>query len=300
MSKFNKVFKDPRSILRRILVTANFAWLSDKPYLELMYYAHFGKKLNLKNPTTFNEKLQWLKLYDRKPEYIKMVDKYEAKKYVAEQIGEEHIIPTLGVWDSVEDIDFDILPNQFVLKCTHDCGGLVICKDKTLLDIDQTKAKLRNSLKKKYYYWGREWPYKNVKPRIIAETFMGDNLLDYKLFCFGGKPEMTLVCSDRYTASGLCEDFFDNSWTHLDLKRPGHNNAKYRIQKPLLFEQMKQFAESLSKSIPFSRIDFYEIHGQIYFGEITFFPASGMAAFDPVEWDNRLGGKIILPDNNLK
>jgi len=174
LNKIKKVLKNPWYL---VITFAGRGWLnflSDKMYLKLIYRAKLGKKLDLKNPKTFNEKLQWLKLYNRKPEYTKMVDKYEVKKYVADLIGEEYVIPTLGVWEKFDDIDFDSLPNQFVLKCTHDSGGLVICKDKSKLDIASAKSKIENSLKRNYYKYGREWPYKNVKPRIIAEKFMID------------------------------------------------------------------------------------------------------------------------------
>lgn len=273
-----------------------FQWLPDKPYLELIYYAHFGKKLDLKNPKTFNEKLQWLKLYDRNPEYTRMVDKYEAKQYVAEKIGEEYIIPTLGVWDDPDQIDFDALPDQFVLKCTHESGGLVICRDKSKLNIEGAKEKLKKRLKFKYFYWGREWPYKNVKPRIVAEQYMADNLRDYKLFCFNGVPRLTLVCSQRFTADGLKEDFYDEAWNHMDVQRPTHGNAIFPIERPKQHELMKKLAAKLSEKLPFARIDFYEINEKVYFGEITFYPASGFEGFKPDEWDLKLGEWIKLPN----
>ena len=295
MSKLLKMIKDPRCLLRRMLAAGNFEWMEDKAYLKLMYYAHFGKKLDLENPKTFNEKLQWLKLYDRKPEYSRMVDKYEAKHYVAEKLGEEYIIPTLGLWDRFDDIDFDTLPDQFVLKCTHDSGGLVIVKDKEKLDKAAAKKTIEKSLETNYFYSGREWPYKDVKPRIIAEVFQGEDLKDYKLFCFGGKPEITLVCSERFTETGLCEDFFDGDWNHLPLRRPNHGNNAGSIGKPAAFVQMKMFAEKLSRDIPFLRVDFYEIDGHLYFGEMTFYPASGMEGFTPSAWDLKLGDMITLP-----
>lgn len=285
-----------RRVLRKLLAMGIFRWLPDKPYLELIYYAHFGKKLDLKAPKTFNEKLQWLKLYDRNPEYTRMVDKYEAKQYVAEKIGEEYIIPTLGVWDDPDQIDFDALPEQFVLKCTHDSGGLVICRDKSKLNIEEAKEKLKKRLKFRYFYWGREWPYKNVKPRIVAEQYMADNLRDYKLFCFNGVPRLTLVCSQRFTADGLKEDFYDEAWNHMDVQRPTHGNAIFPIERPKQNELMKKLAAKLSEKLPFARIDFYEINEKVYFGEITFYPASGFEGFKPDEWDLKLGEWIKLPN----
>lgn len=269
--------------------------IPDSLYLKHRFKKNMGYKLDLKHPTTFNEKIQWLKLHDRKPEYTTMVDKYAAKEYVSERVGSEYIIPTLGVWNHFDDIDFDKLPNQFVLKCTHDSGGLVICKDKSQLNLTAAKEKLEASLKHNYYWSGREWPYKNVPPRIIAEQYMADDLRDYKMFCFDGAPRMTLVCSERFTEEGLKEDFYDEAWNHLSIRRPGHENASFRVERPKQYELMKTLAEKLSEKIPFSRIDFYEIDEKVYFGEITFYPASGFEGFTPDEWDLKLGNWIKLP-----
>ena len=417
-------------------------WMNDEKYLKRLYRIKMGKELNLDYPETFNEKLQWLKLYDRRPEYTTMVDKYEVKKYVAEMIGERYIIPTLGVWNHFDDIDFDKLPNQFVLKCTHDSGGLVIVQDKSKFDKAVAKKKIENSLKRKFYYVGREWPYKNVKPRIIAEQYMVDEsgyelkdykiftsdgfakalyiatdrqseeremkrnfydmefkkisfwnshpnadveikrsqafeemrllaekiakgiprvrvdfydingkvyfgemtfyhnsslttihpeewdykfgewiklpeiigggylianngfilyihdqvikeLRDYKLFCFNGEPQITLVCSNRFS-DRLCEDFFDQNWTHLEVKRPGTPNADKQIKKPVNFEKMKVLARKLAKNIPHIRVDFYEINNQLYFGELTFYSGSGLVRFEPPIWDKKLGDLISI------
>ena len=266
----------------------------DSIYLKIKFKKLMGYPLNLKNPKTFNEKLQWLKLNDRKPVYTTMVDKYEAKKYVAGLIGEEYIIPTLGIWDHFYEIDFDKLPDQFVLKTTHDSGGVVICKDKSKLDIKKVREKLENSLKNNFYWIGRECPYKNVKPRIIAEQYMADDLHDYKLFCFDGIPRMTLVCSERFTEGGLKEDFYDDVWNHLDVRRPKHGNVDFPIQRPKQYELMKTLAAKLSDKLPFARIDFYEINNKVYFGEITFYPTSGFEGFIPAEWDLELGKWITL------
>ncbi len=293
VERLRKLIANPRKYAPIFLRKVAPLIKDDETYLKLKWRLRFGEPLNLDNPQTFNEKLQWLKLHDRKPEYTRMVDKYEAKKYVAEKIGEEYIIPTLGVWDSFDDIDFNSLPNQFVLKCTHDSGGLVICKDKSTLDMEATRKKLEKCLKRDYYIQSREWPYKNVKPRIIAEKYMeekgGGELKDYKLHCFNGEPKMTLVCSDRFAEEGLCEDFFDNDWGHLPTRRPTHPNAPHDIACPKNFELMKELAKQLSKNIPFVRVDFYEIDGRVYFGELTFFPMSGMGVFVPNEWDLKLG-----------
>lgn len=273
-------------------------WMADKQYLKIMYWAIMHKKLNLKNPQTFNEKLQWLKLYDRNPEYIRMVDKYEAKKYVAEKIGEEYIIPTLGVWDSFDDIDFTTLSNQFVLKTTHDSGSIIICKDKNSFDYEQAKKSLANSLQRDYYLEHREWPYKNVKRRIIAEKFMVDEsgyeLKDYKLMCFNGKVNCSFVCSERYSSDSLKVTFFDKEWNVLPFERH-YPKSKTPINKPQNYEKMVELAEKLSKNIPFVRVDFYEVEGKIYFGEITFYPGSGFEEFNPDSTDTELGKLIELP-----
>lgn len=296
------LFTKPKII--GIILLGKFSFLfSDKQYLQMMYWLHLGRKLNLKNPKTFNEKLQWLKLYNHKPEYTIMVDKVKAKEYVAKLIGEEHIIPTLGVWDDPDDIDFDALPDQFVLKCNHNSGtGMCICRDKSKLDIEKVKAELRKGLKENYFMRWREWPYKNVPRKILAEKFMvdesGTELKDYKFFCFNGEPRYCQVISDRNTDEKI--DFYDMHWKRLvglvglvGLNDKVHN-SEYAIPCPESFEDMKQMASLLAKSIPFSRIDFYEINHQAYFGEITFFPASGFGNFNPREWNVKMGDMITL------
>lgn len=272
---------------------------SDKMYLKLKWKLRMDYPLNLENPQTFNEKLQWLKLYDRRPEYTQMVDKVEAKKYVANIIGKEHIIPTLAVYDSAEDIDFDALPNQFVLKCTHDSGGIVVCRDKSKLDREAAIKELSRGLKVNYFFQNREWPYKNVKPRIIAEQYMsndvGEDLADFKVHNFNGVPEVILVCRDRYKETGLTEDFFNSKWEHLDISRPDHPWASSPIECPKELEEMLRLSEQLAKDIPFVRTDFYTIDHKVYFGEITFYPSSGMKAFVPDVWDRTFGDWVKLP-----
>ena len=276
-----------------------FRFIPDEPYLRIMYRIRMGKKLNLKNPQTFNEKIQWLKLHDRRPIYTTMVDKYEAKKYVADIIGEEYIIPTLGVWEHFDDIDFDTLPNQFVLKCTHDSGGLVICKDKGKLDKVKAREKIERSLKCNFYWVGREWPYKNVKPRIIAEEYMEDvedaELRDYKFFTFDGVAKALFIASDRSDSSVDTKfDFYDMDFKHLDFTN-GHPNAEIPPHKPKTFDKMVELSEKLSKGLPEVRVDFYEVNGRAYFGEMTFAHWSGMKPFDPECWDKTFGDWIVLP-----
>lgn len=270
--------------------------LPDYIFLQIKYRYKFNKKLDLKKPQTFNEKLQWLKLYDRNPEYTKMVDKYEAKKYVANIIGEEYIIPTLGVYDKFEDINFATLPNQFVIKCTHDSGGLIICKDKTKLNIKEARKKINKSLKRNYFYTGREWPYKNVKPRIIAEQYMvdesGTELKDYKFFCFNGEPKLLFVAKDRPYATKF--NYYDMDFKKLPFKQHYKNFNDY-IEKPKGFEKMIELSRKLSKDIPHVRVDFYDINGKVYFGELTFYHFSGFEKFEPNEWDKKLGDMLELP-----
>lgn len=274
-------------------------YVPDSLYLRRQYKKIMGKPLNLKNPHTFNEKLQWLKIHDRNPLYTTMVDKYAVKKYVADMIGEEYIIPTLGVWDKFDDINFDELPYQFVLKCTHDSGGLVICKDKSKLDMEKAKEKIEKSLKTNYYLLGREWPYKNVQRRIIAEKYMvdysGNDLSDYKVHCFNGVPKVILVCSERFSDAGLHEDFYDVNWKRLEVKRPDHPSSDIEQPEPKELQKMLLLSEQLSRKYPFMRTDFYEVNGRLYFGEITFYPASGFDRFEPEEWDYKFGEWLSLP-----
>ena len=277
--------------------------LPDKIYLKLRFRIKMNRKLDLKNPESFSEKLQWLKLYDRNSDYIKMVDKYEAKKYVADIIGEEYIIPTLGIYDKFDDIDFDELPKQFVIKCTHDSGGIVVCRDKDELDIKKAKKKIKKSLKINYFYQGREWPYKKLKPRIIIEPYMEDNkakeLIDYKMMCFNGNVQMLFTCTERFSSDGLKVTFFDLNWNKLPFERK-YKASKEKIEKPINFTKMVEFSKKISKSIPFVRIDWYEINGKLYFGEITFYPGSGLEKFYPEKWDYILGDYITLNDIKRK
>ena len=275
--------------------------IPDRLYLKLKFRQRMGKWPDLDNPKTFNEKMQWLKLHDRKPIYSTMVDKYEAKRYVADIIGEEYIIPTLGVWDRFEDIDFDSLPDQFVLKCTHDSGGLVIVRDKLSIDMEAARKKINRSLRRNYYWHGREWVYKNVKPRVIAEQYMEDaatrELRDYKIFTFDGVAKILFVASDRQKKDEDTKfDFFDADFHHLDI-RNGHPNADIPPAKPQTFEKMKELAEILSKGSIHMRVDSYEINGRTYFGEMTLCHWNGFTPFDPEEWDYTLGSWIKLPEN---
>ena len=275
-------------------------YIPDKIYLFLMYYILVKKRLNINNPKTFNEKLQWLKLNDRKNIYTKMVDKYEAKKYVTDLIGDEYIIPTIGVYNNFNEINFNNLPNQFVIKCTHDSGSTIVCKDKTKFDIKNAKKKISKALKYNYYYSVREWPYKNIKPRIIIESFMDDGvnsqLVDYKLQCFWGKVDNILVCVDRDKETGVKYHYFDTNWKYLKYcPYPGINEKNINISKPKQLDKMIKIAERLSAGIPEVRIDLYIIHGKIYFGEYTFFTNGGFDSTITSVADIILGEKLKLP-----
>lgn len=273
-----------------------FNWMPDKLFIKLNYRCRFGKKLDLDNPRTYNEKLQWLKLYDRDPKHTELVDKYEVRKFIKDKIGEQYLIPLIGVWDSVEDIDFDKLPEQFVLKCTHDSGGVIICRDRSQFNVEEAKKKLSYLMKRNFYKLHREWPYKNVKHRIIAEKYMvdesGTQLKDYKFFCFNGEPKMMFVATDRNIDTRF--DFYDMEFKHMDFKN-GHENADKHIEKPTGFEEMKRLAAILSKGIAHVRVDFYDINGKVYFGEMTFFHWSGYVPFEPESYDYMLGEWIELP-----
>ena len=299
-SKVKRFFSEPWSIVRPILRTPIANCLNDEQYLKALYYGTFGKKLDLKNPKTFNEKLQWLKLYDRSSLHTKLVDKYEVKDYVSSLIGNEYIIPTLGVWNNFDEIDFGLLPDQFVLKCTHDSGGLVICHDKSRLDVNKTRRKFERNLKRNYYWSGREWPYKNVKPRIIAEKYMEDessaNLPVYKIFNFMGRPELIQSIQDDKTINETI-DYFDINWNHLNLKQ-NFPNSKQPLKKPKKLKEMLRLAQVLSEGFPFVRTDFYSINDDIFFSEYTFYSDSGLAKFNPEKWDEKLGEMIKLSKNH--
>lgn len=272
--------------------------IPDKLFLQVKYRAQMGRWLELSNPRTFTEKINWLKLYNRKNEYTEMVDKYAVKKYVALRIGGEHIIPTLGIWDKPEQIEWDSLPDQFVLKTTHGGGsnGVVVCTDKLHFNKDAAIQKLNRSLASDIYMYFREWPYKNVPRRIIAETYMkddnapaGSDLSDYKFFCFNGEPKFCQVIRDRHSKETI--DFYDMGWTHQAFVglNPVARNGLTPVVRPAKLELMKDICKKLAKDIPFVRVDLYVINESVYFGELTFYPASGFGVFTPSEWDAKLG-----------
>lgn len=281
------------------LLRHTYKWWPDAIWLRVLYRLKMHRVLHLKNPQRFTEKLQWLKLHDRNPLYSVLVDKYEVKDYVRQQIGGEYVIPVYGVWEHFDDIDFEKLPNQFVLKCTHDSGNVFICKDKVTFDKTKAKEGLERSLKYNFYWWTREWPYKNVKARILAEKYMKDeksgdgSLTDYKFYCFKGEPKIVLVSSGRGSGN-LCFDYYDMQWRKLPLiwDRP---NSNIDYAEPLNFSKMQQMCRQLAQGIPHVRIDLYDISNHIYFGEFTFYDSGGYCNFTPDEWDKKLGDMISVP-----
>ena len=272
-------------------------WVPDKIILKCIYREHFNKDLNFKNVNTFNEKLQWLKLNDRKDIYTTMVDKYEVKKYVANIIGEKYIIPTLRIYNSFNEIDFEKLPQKFVIKCTHDSGSTIVCKNKKKFDIQDAKKKINKALKNNYYYGGREWPYKNVAHKILIEKYIIDDRLgelrDYKIFCFNGKVKFFKIDFDRFSHHKA--NYYDRELNLLDFGEEVYPpDANKNIMIPKEIYKMFELAEALAKELKFARIDFYFTNEQIYFGEITFYPASGFGKFIPEIWDEKLGKMIEL------
>ena len=292
--------KDPKRFFNGLLLRMS-PILPDKLFLSCMVRLQCGYWPNWKNPKAYNEKLQWLKLYDRRSEYTTMVDKYAVKEYVAKIIGDKYVIPTLGVWERPEEIAWDELPDQFVLKTTHGGGneGVVICKDKASFDKQKAIEKLEKSLKQDIYRTLREWPYKNVPRRIIAETMIGDgesDLPDYKFFCFDGEVKALFIGTERGTGD-VKFDYFDSEYNHLELVQ-SHPMSGKQLEKPVCFDEMKQVASKLSGGIPQVRVDLYDVNGRVYFGEMTFFHHGGVTPFHPQEWDYTFGSWIKLPQKH--
>ena len=293
---FSKKFWASQLISRRKISRL----LPDKTYLKMQTYVLRGEKLDLKNPKRLNHKLQWLKLYDRKPIYTQLVDKYLAKEYIAKRFGEEYVVPTYGVWKTPEEIDFDSLPNQFVLKCNHNCAeGICICKDKSTLNKEEAKAKLGRALKKNFYWQCREWPYKNVPPLILAEKYLetkeGKIPNDYKLHYINGELQFVYVSYDRQGVNDRC--VYDSNWNRLPFVwvpalKPDMNTAD--VPCPQTFEQMKDFGAQIAKDFKYVRVDYYDIDGKLYFGEITLFHGAGYDYFFPDEYDFIFGEKLKL------
>lgn len=277
----------------------------DSLWLKYLYRKIMKEKLNLKTPKTFNEKLQWLKLYDRNPLYTQLVDKYEVRDYIKDKIGEEYLIPLVGgPWDSFDEIDFSKLPDQFVLKCTHDSGSVIICENKEIFDINEARTKLNRSLRGNFYYGGREWPYKNVKPRIVAEKFMrndeSNELIDYKFYCFNGVFRFLYVSQGLQKHETARISFLTPEWDWAEFRRLDYAPFEKLPEKPKTYEKMKEIVQMLSEGFPFIRVDLYEIQGHVYFSELTFSPCSGFMPFEPKEWDRKVGDWLVLSQSKEK
>lgn len=277
-------------------------WMSDKTYIKLQYFLKTGHRLNLSNPHSYNEKMQWIKIYDHNPLYTVLADKRLVKEYISDFIGEEYVIPTLKTWNTAEEIDLQDLPDQFVLKCNHDSGSVIICRDKSKFNIKEAIYKLGKSLKHTGYWYGREWPYKNIKPCIIAEKYMEDEtdnvgLTDYKFFCFNGEPKMLYVSVGLEDHSTAHISFYDLKGNEMPFHRSDYRQVEEPLKLPGNFSEMTDIARQIAVKIdsPFIRVDLYPINGKIFFSEITFFPCNGIIPFEPEEWDLKLGEWIRLP-----
>lgn len=285
---------------RRLNERKVFDWLPDSTVLKMQYFLKMGKRLNINNPTTLNEKLQWLKIYDRKPQYTMMADKYAVREFVSENIGEQYLIPLLGKWNDFKEIDFMSLPNKFVLKANHNSGGIIICRNKSNLNINEVEVKFKDWLNRNYYRGSREWQYKNIKPCIIAEQFMDDGnnkgLTDYKFFCFNGEPKFLYISAGLEDHSSAYISFFNLDGRKMPFRRSDYKEFPYNVTLPKNFNVMKDIAEKLANACnsPFIRVDFYNINEKIYFSELTFRPNGGMIPFEPMRYDHELGKLLDL------
>lgn len=272
-----------------------FHFMSDKLYLQIKYWAMTSRRLDLDNPKSFNEKLQWLKLFDRDASYINMVDKLAVKDLASEVMGSDKVAKVLCTWESPEQIDLSVLPNSFVLKCNHDSGSSVVCKDKKDFDINKAIRQLTQAMQSNYYFDGREWPYRKIKPVVFAEQYIHsiNPLVDYKVFCFNGIPHYVIRYSDVENNGSRAMDYYDMNWNLLSVKKPGHPNGLV-ISKPSFFNEIKHYSELFSKNIPFLRVDFVEADGHLFFGELTLYPSSGFNSFIPEQFDEVLGQKLTI------
>lgn len=299
--KIYRVIKNPYILISK-LIKGRFKFIGDKTYLSILYRASLNEKIDFQNPLTYNQKLQYLKLNDRESFYKKMVDKYEVRKVIEKIIGKEHLVKCYGVWNKVEDINFNILPDKFVIKCTHDSGSVIIVRNKNDIDLKKVKKKVNKWLKKDYFWVSREWPYKNIRPRVIIEELLeaeeNDQIRDYKFFCFSGVPKYLYIASDRNKGEKHVKfDYFDIDFNRLDLVQTSHPNSKVSPKKPKCYNQMTSIASKLSKGIPHVRIDLYEVKGKVYFGEFTFYHHGGFVPFEPPTYDRLWGEQIDI--NNI-
>lgn len=299
LSKIRKGLAEPHLIVPGLAACiARISLVSDKAAVDLRYRSLFHSRVNFENPRGFNEKLQWLKLHDRNPQYVRMVDKILAKEWASNLIGSDHVPKIYGVWDDFGSIPFEDLPQSFVLKTNHDSGGVVICPDSRSLDKDSARKKLTKHLRKNYFYGGREWPYGQIDRKIFAEQYLlsenfAADLADYKLFCFPNGRIVTLVCENRFSDGPMNKTFLDEDWNNLPIVEGGHP-INDKCKRPDGFCQMKEFASLLSEGLPFARVDFFESNGTVYFGELTLYPNSGYERFAPEEWDTIFGSWVDL------
>ena len=300
MSKIRTFIENPQYFITSPAAKGWLNWVPDSLYLKVLYRVIMGRKLNLKNPKEYNEKLQWLKLNDRKPEYSTMVDKYEVRGYIEDLLGDKYLIPCLGIYDSVDDIDIDALPDRFVLKCTHDSGSVEICKDKSSFDIEGARHRLSQAMKRNYYATYREWPYKYVKPRIIAEGYLegdGGDLKDYKVMCFNGEAKIIEVHENRFVEGKVhTQTFYDREWNIVPLTQVETVTVDRPGERPRQLDEILRLSELIAKDMYHARIDWYIEGDKIYFGEITFFDGSGFESFSTPEMERMLGDMINLPE----
>lgn len=300
MSKIRTFIENPQYFITSPASKGWLNWVPDSLYLKVLYRVIMGRKLNLKNPKEYNEKLQWLKLNDRKPEYSTMVDKYEVRGYIEDLLGDKYLIPCLGIYDSVDDIDIDALPDRFVLKCTHDSGSVEICKDKSSFDIEGARHRLSQAMKRNYYATYREWPYKYVKPRIIAEGYLegdGGDLKDYKVMCFNGEAKIIEVHENRFVEGKVhTQTFYDREWNIVPLTQVETVTVDRPGERPRQLDEILRLSELIAKDMYHARIDWYIEGDKIYFGEITFFDGSGFESFSTPEMERMLGDMINLPE----
>lgn len=296
--KLKKLFQHPLMIYLYLTARGLTKIVPDELHLRFMYRVVLGRKLRLEHPNTFNEKLQWLKLNDKNPLYTALVDKILVKEWVKESIGEEFVTPTIEIWDDVDDIDLKKLPNQFVLKTNHDCGGLAICHDKDSFNFDVAKRKIKKHLNRNYYWGCREWPYKDVVPKIFAEEYLESDsnlgMLDYKFYCFNGEPKFLYVSEGLDNHETARISFLTMDWKFANFKRADYVGFENLPNKPQSFSEMIELSKKLSSGIPFVRVDFFEHNSKPRFSEMTFHPCGGFMPFDPPEWDQKLGSMLDL------
>lgn len=300
MSKIRTFIENPQYFITSPASKGWLNWVPDSLYLKLLYRVIMGRRLNLRNPKEYNEKLQWLKLNDRKPEYSTMVDKYEVRGYIENLLGDKYLIPCLGIYDSVDDIDIDALPDRFVLKCTHDSGSVEICKDKSSFDIEGARHRFSQAMKRNYYATYREWPYKYVKPRIIAEGYLegdGGDLKDYKVMCFNGEAKIIEVHENRFVEGKVhTQTFYDREWNIVPLTQVETVTVDRPGERPRQLDEILRLSELIAKDMYHARIDWYIEGDKIYLGEITFFDGSGFESFSTPEMERMLGDMINLPE----